>query len=599
MSSSKSSFVGVARTSSRTSSVTASTTSATPASTPGPGAAIIAKNHAPNLCTSNNVNTVCKLPPPTLGYDGAACDFGLVLAIFVTAMAFVLPFLMWLELRRGSSARTTKAGAEGAEGAPRARGSDTDIAVGGGTMIVQGGNAVGAGVGSSAPGAGAGDATSGDVSVVLADDTSPSTLERGEAVSENHDEGLRSRTTREDSKTAPGLVVGFKRFVRFATRAPSADDVVGGSGGPQVDADAQQDGKSSVAPEREDDVGYFRSIFPSPFDDRRFWLGVPFWIVVMLLLAWLRSLPMESAVFYPRRSPRWVRLDDAELKHLWLTALFVISAVCFARGRPPSGRGGAKGIVPGPGTSRGSAQRGQEELLPSAGTQTDSVGPLVPLRSVSSGGRPSLRASAISGSGFFADTSSSEEENSDTSPAGGGRQHSYRPSASQAQGGVVPRTPDRPSGGPVSPDRESLGDLPANIRLEVAEEYSRGGAGGPASPNRKTNPWTANKTTRLVYLDNVKWVCIMLVVLGHTASSWAGVDTGAPVFGAQTQFDSGPHTKPSVHLPRILSFWFVLPFVFFGLQLLFFMAGFFTVKAIEKQSAASFFRERSLRLGIP
>ena len=90
-----------------------------------------------------------------------------------------------------------------------------------------------------------------------------------------------------------------------------------------------------------------------------------------------------------------------------------------------------------------------------------------------------------------------------------------------------------------------------------------------------------------------------MVVIAHSGSSFMGIDTGAPVFGAQSQFDDTKYSKPSIHIPRALAFMFLLPFAFFGLQLLFFMAGFFTVRAIEKQSAESFFKERMLRLGIP
>lgn len=93
---------------------------------------------------------------------------------------------------------------------------------------------------------------------------------------------------------------------------------------------------------------------------------------------------------------------------------------------------------------------------------------------------------------------------------------------------------------------------------------------------------------RLIYVDNIRWTMVILVLTMHAC------DTYSP-FGNwyYTDRHSGS-TSTTLFFAVYQSF---LQAFFMGL--LFFMAGYFTVPSVEAKGAASFVRDRFVRLGIP
>jgi glucans biosynthesis protein C len=93
---------------------------------------------------------------------------------------------------------------------------------------------------------------------------------------------------------------------------------------------------------------------------------------------------------------------------------------------------------------------------------------------------------------------------------------------------------------------------------------------------------------RLIYIDNIRWTMVILVLTMHAC------DTYSP-FGNWYYTD-----RPSAGTATTLFFAVyqsVLQAFFMGL--LFFIAGYFTVPSVEAKGAASFMRDRIVRLGIP
>jgi glucan biosynthesis protein C len=93
---------------------------------------------------------------------------------------------------------------------------------------------------------------------------------------------------------------------------------------------------------------------------------------------------------------------------------------------------------------------------------------------------------------------------------------------------------------------------------------------------------------RLIYIDNIRWTMVILVLTMHAC------DTYSP-FGNWYYTDR--HAVGTSTTLFFAVYQSVLQAFFMGL--LFFIAGYFTVPSVEAKGAASFMRDRFVRLGIP
>lgn len=93
---------------------------------------------------------------------------------------------------------------------------------------------------------------------------------------------------------------------------------------------------------------------------------------------------------------------------------------------------------------------------------------------------------------------------------------------------------------------------------------------------------------RLAYLDNLKWLLVILVVFVHAAVTYSGV---------------GGWYYVENKSPDTLTFLTVVPFQSFTqayfMGLLFFISGYFVPASLERKGAAGFLRDRWLKLGGP
>ena len=93
---------------------------------------------------------------------------------------------------------------------------------------------------------------------------------------------------------------------------------------------------------------------------------------------------------------------------------------------------------------------------------------------------------------------------------------------------------------------------------------------------------------RMVFIDNIRWVMIVLVISMHSA------DTYSP-FG-----DWYYTERPALGVASTAFFSFYQSFLqAFFMALLFFIAGYFTVGSFDKKGALPFLFDRFIRLGIP
>jgi glucan biosynthesis protein C len=93
---------------------------------------------------------------------------------------------------------------------------------------------------------------------------------------------------------------------------------------------------------------------------------------------------------------------------------------------------------------------------------------------------------------------------------------------------------------------------------------------------------------RLAYIDNIRWVMIILVLSMHSADSYS-------------PFGNWYYTEhPPVGLPTVLFFGFYQSFLQgFFMALLFFIAGYFTPGSCDRKGPARFLWDRFVRLGLP
>ena len=108
----------------------------------------------------------------------------------------------------------------------------------------------------------------------------------------------------------------------------------------------------------------------------------------------------------------------------------------------------------------------------------------------------------------------------------------------------------------------------------------------PARPQTTATPATA--PARLLFIDNLRWTMMILVVSMHAA------DTYSPL-GNWYYTDRGQLSTASV---LTFAAWQMYLQSFF-MGLLFFIAGYFVPRSLQRKGAARFLRERGFRLGLP
>jgi peptidoglycan/LPS O-acetylase OafA/YrhL len=98
----------------------------------------------------------------------------------------------------------------------------------------------------------------------------------------------------------------------------------------------------------------------------------------------------------------------------------------------------------------------------------------------------------------------------------------------------------------------------------------------------------ANSKPRLEFVDNLRWVMIVLVVSMHAAVTYSHLGSW--------YFMENP--KPGTAVMSIFATYQVFLQAFF-MGLLFLLAGYFVPPAFDRKGAAAFCRDRAIRLGVP
>ncbi|MBN8853445.1 MAG: hypothetical protein BGO55_18465 [Sphingobacteriales bacterium 50-39] len=107
------------------------------------------------------------------------------------------------------------------------------------------------------------------------------------------------------------------------------------------------------------------------------------------------------------------------------------------------------------------------------------------------------------------------------------------------------------------------------------------------APSVKTTP-AREGALRLLYIDNLRWVMIMLVLSMHAAVTYSHL--GSWYFMEDTK----------VSLPETFTFATYQVFLqSFFMGFLFFIAGYFVPKAYDTKGPAKFLKDRAFRLGLP
>ncbi len=105
---------------------------------------------------------------------------------------------------------------------------------------------------------------------------------------------------------------------------------------------------------------------------------------------------------------------------------------------------------------------------------------------------------------------------------------------------------------------------------------------------RTTQESPAARGSRLLFIDNLRWVMIALVICHHAAVTYSHV-------GGWYYMD-GP--KPPLFTSLLLTTFETLNQSYF-MGLLFLVAGYFVPRAFDTKGAGKFLRDRAVRLGIP
>ncbi len=109
-----------------------------------------------------------------------------------------------------------------------------------------------------------------------------------------------------------------------------------------------------------------------------------------------------------------------------------------------------------------------------------------------------------------------------------------------------------------------------------------------ASLEQPRAPSASPHAQRLAYIDNLRWLVIILVISMHAADTYSPLGNWYYV------------ERPPLGIPTLLFFaaWQMYLQSFF-MGLLFFVAGVFTVPSIDRKGTRQFVRDRGFRLGLP
>ncbi len=150
----------------------------------------------------------------------------------------------------------------------------------------------------------------------------------------------------------------------------------------------------------------------------------------------------------------------------------------------------------------------------------------------------------------------------------------------------------------IKPTMEQILSTPKSAALStpLPSDHSPAGPSAPLCLGRESGfhsafvapPDIRPSGTRLLFIDNIRWVMIMLVLSMHAAVTYGGHGSW--------------YVKEPAHLGlaqdlTILTYQLFLQSFFMGF--LFFIAGYFVPAAYDKKGAARFLRDRAYRLGLP
>jgi glucans biosynthesis protein C len=94
--------------------------------------------------------------------------------------------------------------------------------------------------------------------------------------------------------------------------------------------------------------------------------------------------------------------------------------------------------------------------------------------------------------------------------------------------------------------------------------------------------------TRLHFIDNIRWLLIVLVICHHAAVTYSHIGGG--------YYLDGP--KPGLATTFLFATFETFNQAYF-MGLLFFIAGYFAPRAFDAKGFSHFLRDRAIRLGIP
>ena len=128
----------------------------------------------------------------------------------------------------------------------------------------------------------------------------------------------------------------------------------------------------------------------------------------------------------------------------------------------------------------------------------------------------------------------------------------------------------------------------AIMELSITSTSTVAVAPPAGQPVAATGKQVAAGMLRLAFIDNIRWVMIILVVSMHAAVTYSHL-------GSWYFMENTPVSKPEVFVFGTYQAW--LQSFFMGF--LFFIAGYFVPKAYDTKGAGKFLRDRAVRLGLP
>jgi fucose 4-O-acetylase-like acetyltransferase len=126
------------------------------------------------------------------------------------------------------------------------------------------------------------------------------------------------------------------------------------------------------------------------------------------------------------------------------------------------------------------------------------------------------------------------------------------------------------------------------LSTPIAETASTTKTASPKTATAPKSKPSGNGPNRLLYIDNLRWVMIMLVVSMHAACTYSHI--GSWYYMEETPVSQAEAGIFATYQATLQSF-------FMGF--LFFIAGYFVPGAYDKKGAAQFIKDRAFRLGLP